>query len=583
MNKAVYTEMLKTFGRKPGQWVGLLAELMRTMLLRVYVVVVMAQAASHLASGDFHQAKQSVLYFLVAYITGLLIGVAGDLISIQSENREYNRLLVIYHQKLTGKDMAFYRDNQTGYLASVFRQYLDSILLLVRLLRGDIIRTVISLVAPAIVLAFADLALGVVAFGIIVIQLVYVFWSSAKANKYRTKSHEIYRKITAEVSDHITNIVAFKSGGKEESAHQRMKDLAEEEISAFWLRRKTTTLLDLPRGIITAIGISFAFYIVVNRSATNPALVGLMVLTLTYMFQITRNVMDLPLLIYQHDDLVTKLYPTLEYNSSKYEEIKDIDQPQPFVVNGGEILLRDVTFAYPSGNEGSQPTTVFKNLTIHIQGGEQVGIVGLSGAGKSTLASLLMRFDDISSGVITIDGQDITQVKQSDLRRSIAYVPQEPLLFHLSVKENVSYFNPEASEQDIVKAAKAAHAHEFISELPDGYNTTVGERGVKLSGGQKQRIAIARAVLKNAPIILFDEATSALDSESEKIIQNALPDIIGKHTALVIAHRLSTVAALDRIIVLHKGAVVEEGSHAQLLRKKGRYYSLWQKQTKQES
>jgi ATP-binding cassette subfamily B protein len=158
-------------------------------------------------------------------------------------------------------------------------------------------------------------------------------------------------------------------------------------------------------------------------------------------------------------------------------------------------------------------------------------------------------------------------------------VPQEPLLFHRSIRENIAYYKDQASDDEIKRAAKAAHADEFIQLLPDGYQTTVGERGVKLSGGQKQRVAIARAVLKKAPITLFDEATSALDSESEQIIQRALPQILGKQTAIVVAHRLSTVAGLDRIVVMHEGKIIEEGTHAQLLRRRGRYYSLWQRQT----
>jgi len=169
-------------------------------------------------------------------------------------------------------------------------------------------------------------------------------------------------------------------------------------------------------------------------------------------------------------------------------------------------------------------------------------------------------------------------VRQSELHQSIAYVPQEPLLFHNTIRENIAYFSEEATDKAIIRAAKAAHAHEFIEKLPNGYDTVVGERGVKLSGGQKQRVAIARAILKNARIMIVDEATSALDTESEKIIQAALPQIIGKQTAIVIAHRLSTIAGLERILVMHDGEIVESGSHDELLELKGRYYSLWQKQ-----
>jgi len=247
-------------------------------------------------------------------------------------------------------------------------------------------------------------------------------------------------------------------------------------------------------------------------------------------------------------------------------------------IKKGAIAIDHVSFSYPAHEGQTKRIPVFRDLTIHIAGGEQVGIVGLSGAGKSTLVSLLMRFDDITGGAIKIDGTDLRDVRQDELHQKIAYVPQEPLLFHSTIKENIAYFNDEATEADILAAARAAYAHEFIEKLPNGYATIVGERGVKLSGGQKQRIVIARAILKNAPLMIFDEATSALDTESEKIIQKALPQIIGKHTAIVIAHRLSTIAGLDRILVMHDGNIVESGTHDELLKTKGRYYSLWQKQ-----
>lgn len=499
---------------------------------------------------------------------------------MRSENKSYEGLMISYHRALINKDMAFYRDNQTGYLATVFRQYLDSSMTLVRFFRGEALGTAVSLVAPVVVLTLADIRLGLVTLAMVVVQVIYVMWSSAKANKYRSWSHEIYRKITGEVSDEITNIVAFKSGGIEATANSRLAELAREETRTFGLRRTVTTLLDLPRGIITAIGMTAAVFLIIGSADGNdPAAIGLMVLTLTYLFQILRNVSTLPELVQTHDDAMTKIQPTLRYLGDEYETITDPAEPAELRIVKGAIRIKDVAFSYESKSDKGHRMTVFEHLDMEIAGGEQVGVVGLSGAGKSTLANLLMRFDELGSGTITIDGTDIRTVRQADLRQAIAYVPQEPILFHRTVRENIAYYNPDASDADIERAARAAHAHGFITLLPDGYDTLVGERGVKLSGGQKQRVAIARAIMKQASIIVFDEATSALDSESEQIIQRALPEILGKKTALVIAHRLSTVAGLDRIIVMHDGQVAEQGSHVELLSHKGRYYKLWQRQT----
>jgi ATP-binding cassette subfamily B protein len=297
------------------------------------------------------------------------------------------------------------------------------------------------------------------------------------------------------------------------------------------------------------------------------------------MFQILRNLDDLPDLIFRHDDLITKIHPTLEILKDTSESVKDPQNPLPFNPKQGAISIKNLNFAY---QENKSNTTVFKDFNLEIAGGEKVGIVGLSGAGKSTLASLLMRFDDIQSGEILIDGINIRDVKQSKLREKISYVPQEPLLFHRSVRDNIAYHDNKSTDKEVVKATKAAHAHDFIKLLPDKYSTIVGERGVKLSGGQKQRVVIARAVLKKAPIIIFDEATSALDSESENIIQKSLPEILGNHTSVVIAHRLSTVAGLDRIIVIQDGKIIEQGTHNQLLKNNGQYRALWNRQTSDE-
>lgn len=578
MNREVYKHLLRTYAARPGYWVGFFGEVIRSLLLRVWVAIIMAQIAVQLTEGNIAGAKQSAFYFLIIYAAGSIIGTIGDLVAHRSENKQYRPMSVVYYQKLTGKDMAFYRDNQAGYLTSLLKQYVDSMMLLGRFVRVDMVKMVVSLVIPVIVLLTLHWRLGLVTLGIIVVQMAYVVWSSSKANPYRRLTHELYRKVTGEVSDAITNITAFKSSGAQKQASSRLAELSQQESRAFWLRRRTTILLDLPRDLITALGITTAFLVVLSEASNSSAAVGLIVLTLTYMFQIVRSVSDLPSLMTQHDDLITKAYPTFQYLTQNYERIKDSKRPKKLTIRKGTITVENVSFNYASSATEGELRDIFHNLTLTIDGGERVGIVGLSGAGKSTLANLLMRFDDVTEGAIKIDGIDIRQVRQDELHRNIAYVPQEPLLFHRTIRENIAYFKDRTTDKDIIRAAKAAHAHEFISRLPEGYDSMVGERGVKLSGGQKQRVVIARAILKNAPVMIFDEATSALDTESEKIIQEALPTIIGKHTAIVIAHRLSTVAGLDRIMVMDEGRIVEAGTHHELLKAQGRYYQLWQKQ-----
>ncbi|HSX33671.1 MAG TPA: ABC transporter ATP-binding protein [Candidatus Saccharimonadales bacterium] len=579
MNRAVYRHLLHTYGRQPLIWLGIITEFIRTIAQRMLVTVIVAHMAANLAAHHISTAKHDAVLFLVVYVSGALIGALGEISSIRAEDNEYQVLMMNFYRKLTGKDMSFYRDSQTGYLVSAFRQYLDSSMILLRQFRGDIVKTTVSLLAPLVVLTIASRALGLVATVIVIVQIAYVVWASSKANHYRKLTHEIYRKVTGEVSDQITNIVAFKSGGVEKRATAKMQQLARQETELFWLRRKVVMKLDVPRELITAVSVTAAFFVVFSAHASQSATVGLVILTLTYMFQIVRSVSDLPTIITQHDDLVTKLYPTLAYLDSDHETIRDPAKPKKLLVSKGVISIDQVGFSYPAhGGDENQRISVFQGLNIHIKGGEQIGVVGLSGAGKSTLVSLLMRFDDVESGAIRIDGTDIREVRQSDLHQKIAFVPQEPLLFHSTIRENIAYFNDSTTDMQIIAAAKAAHAYEFIEKLPNGLDTIVGERGVKLSGGQKQRVVIARAILKNAPIMIFDEATSALDTESEKIIQRALPQIMGKHTAIVIAHRLSTVAGLDHILVMEDGKIAESGTHDELLKQRGRYYSLWQKQ-----
>ncbi len=256
-------------------------------------------------------------------------------------------------------------------------------------------------------------------------------------------------------------------------------------------------------------------------------------------------------------------------------KLVEVTKPIDLKVSKGAVDFNNVDFSYDTGKNGQ----LFKQFNLHIAAGEKLALVGHSGGGKSTVTKLLLRFVDINAGEILIDGQNIAEARLRDLRSQIAYVPQEPMMFHRSIRENIRYGRLDASDDAIIAAAKKAHAHEFIASLPDGYDTMVGERGVKLSGGQRQRIAIARAIVKDAPILVLDEATSALDSESEKLIQAALWKLMEHRTAVVIAHRLSTIQKMDRIVVLDKGRIIEEGPHKALLAKNGVYAKLWAHQS----
>jgi ATP-binding cassette subfamily B protein len=253
-------------------------------------------------------------------------------------------------------------------------------------------------------------------------------------------------------------------------------------------------------------------------------------------------------------------------------DLTDATDAKDIHIIKGEIQFDHVSFTYKNTK------TLFKDKSVTISPGQKVGLVGYSGGGKTTFVNLILRLYDVDNGCIQIDGQDIATVTQDSLRAHIGMIPQDSSLFHRSLMENIRYGRTDATDDEVIEAAKRAHAHEFIEQLPEGYASLVGERGIKLSGGQRQRIAIARAMLKNAPILILDEATSALDSVTEHVIQVAITDLMQGKTSLVIAHRLSTLLHMDRILVFDKGKIVEDGTHSELLAKAGLYKTLWDAQ-----
>lgn len=393
---------------------------------------------------------------------------------------------------------------------------------------------------------------------------------------FNRKEADASNRQTGQLADGITNVMAVKSFAAEQAEHERFYAVNEKQRHA---------LMDLMfasmKAQIAFSGVNAAINIAAITSAVaSVVMFDANVATVFLVYTYTASIRDR---LWDFGNTALRNYNRGLGEAQAMVEIldtepgvKDPASPEPLRVKKGAITIQHMGFAH-DGSPHDQP--LFKDLNLNIKSREKIGLVGHSGSGKTSLTKLLLRFNDIDKGEILIDGQNIAHITQSDLRSCIAYVPQEPLLFHRSIRENIAYGNPEATEQEIVEAARKAHADQFIKKLPKGYDTLVGERGVKLSGGQRQRIAIARAIVKDAPILVLDEATSALDSESERLIQAALRELMKGRTTVVIAHRLSTIQKMDRIVVMEEGSIIEEGSHTQLLRKKGIYAMLWAHQS----
>lgn len=570
----VYRLLFSTYGKNGYVRVSFLLALISRASKFVGLPIAASQLIASLAAQDYERARLMVLIFAAF---SAAIGVLSPLtkyVALLGENKVYATLITTYFKSLLDRDVKYFNESMTGYITTAARQYSDNTINMLRKIRDSYLTTVFSIIVPIVVIAFVDPLLGFLVFVLSTIQAVYLVWASQKIAPYRTKSREIYKRISGLISDAITNIVAVKSTAQETEISERVGSGMREETQAFIERYKAQAKLIAVREVITVSFFLTLFWITVGRMSSGSVNVAGAVLVITYAFTILTAIYDLSDALDEHDDFVDKIIPAFEL----LEESNTVVDPKNAVALGnvkGEVEFKNVDFAYSEGN-GS--VSVFQSLNLQIPAGQKLGIVGLSGAGKSTLAKLLLRFEDIQDGEITIDSKPINSVKQSELRKNIAYVPQEPLLFHSTIAENIRLAKLDASDKEIESAAKSAYATHFINALPNGFESIVGERGVKLSGGQKQRVAIARAVLQNAPVILLDEATSALDSESEQIIKESFAGILKNKTAIVIAHRLSTLSDMDRIVLLHEGKIIEDGSHDDLLERGGVYAKLWHRQ-----
>ncbi len=472
-------------------------------------------------------------------------------------------------------DSRFHADRFGGALVSQANKFVSAYERFHSDFNWNIINGIAAFLASLIVLFVVNLPYAIVFLLISIVYVAIVYRQMHRQIPYNRALSEAENDRTAKLADTITNVATVRSfaGEKLESKlfGRQTTDTRTRYLKVMSIQLRNELISQSGTTIVQIV----AFGLGIVGITTLHAPIGALYLTLTYTLNLSERLWQFMFIVRnlnrQFGDAAAM---TSILNMSS--DITDPKQPEKPHMNRGGISFNQVNFAYPENRQAE----LFQNLSLKIKPGEKVGLVGPSGGGKTTITQLLLRFMDIQDGEIAIDGQNITAVMQEDLRAHIAYVSQEPILFHRTLAENISYGNPAATTQMIEAVAKMAHAHEFILALPNGYETLVGERGVKLSGGQRQRIAIARAMLRNAPILVLDEATSALDSESEVLIQDALWKLMENRTALVIAHRLSTIQKMDRIIVLEAGAVVEEGSHKDLLRQTdGTYARLWAHQS----
>jgi len=524
---------------------------------------------------DVDSAAQYLPYLLGAGLIGLIGNRFGTVFLFRQQARIMADLQMLCLSNLLRQSTSFHNNRVAGKLVSDAVDFPAAYNMLSSSFFISVLPMTISLTLGIVLVITKSFVLGLILMGMVMATIGLAMWQSKQRKPLRQRRLVATKAVTGHLADTIVNNQTVKTFAHEEFELSKHRKLSHDLFTIRWTdwASGVRAANDRMAGLLL-FQILFAF-VIIDIVRHDPAMLAIGIFAFTYSVTLSNNLFAFNAILRQVEDAFLQATPMMETLRTS-PAVQDKPGSSVLHAEKGAVQFSDVHFSY---SDSSAQESVFKGLDLAVRPGEKIGLVGTSGGGKTTLTRLLLRFDDIQDGAITIDGQNIADVTQASLRQTIAYVPQEPLMFHRSVAENIAYGNLDASEEAIIAAAKQANAHDFISRLPKGYDTLVGERGVKLSGGQRQRVAIARAILKDAPILVLDEATSALDSESEVLIQQALQKLMRDRTTLVIAHRLSTIQKMDRIIVLENGAIAEEGTHKQLLRKKGTYAKLWAHQS----
>ncbi|MCI5869798.1 MAG: ABC transporter ATP-binding protein/permease [Dorea sp.] len=506
-----------------------------------------------------------IILVLLEIFCNFYIGYFGHIMGAKME-ADMRKDIFGHYQKLT---FAFYDNQKVGHLLSRITSDLFDISELLHHGPEDLVISVIKIIGSFCILLMVNVKLALIAFAFIPIMLLFAFYYNGKMKIAFRRNREKIADINSQIEDSLAGIRVVKSFANEKVEMKKFNAGNNNFVEAKKLSYRYMGIYNSGLGAMSTL-----ITVVVLLAGVMMMLNGKVELA---------DLLTFFLYINNFTDPVKKLVSFTEQFQNGYSgferflEILSIapdiaDKPGALSLADpkGEIEFHNVSFQYEE-----QAEKVLKNVNLRVQAGDYVALVGPSGVGKTTLCSLIPRFYEVSSGFITIDGMDIRDIKLADLRNNIGIVQQDVYLFAGSIMDNIRYGRPDATDEEVIRAAKNANAHDFIVSFPDGYDTDIGQRGVKLSGGQKQRLSIARVFLKNPPILIFDEATSALDNESEQVVQKSLEDLAKNRTTFVIAHRLTTIQNAQRILVLTEEGIAEEGTHEELLEKKGIYESLY--------